>query len=128
MNKQILFKDYAQALVRLENALIQPVTQDLMKAGCIQYFEFTFELAWKSIKSLANEVGISEVNSPRACLKEAFRQGWIDVEEPWLSMLNARNKMSHTYDSIQALEVYSQLLEFSIALRNLLKKLESQIS
>jgi nucleotidyltransferase substrate binding protein (TIGR01987 family) len=95
----------------LKEALKFPRETDLLKAGCIQYFEFTFELAWKSIKRLMQENG-NECQSPKECLKLAFREAWIDNEEVWLSMLASRNRMSHTYNADSALVVYDKLPSF----------------
>ena len=53
-----LLEDYAKALHELEQALVEPSENRLIQAGCIQYFEFCFELAWKSIKSVAEKDGL----------------------------------------------------------------------
>lgn len=117
MDKATLQRDYEKALGRLESALRIPADSDLIRAGCIQYFEFSFELAWKTIQAFAADAGVLEVGSPKACLRQAFKLGWIDEEGTWLSMLEARNRMAHTYDLERALEVYSQLPVFAMALR-----------
>ena len=85
---------------------------DVHRAGCIQYFEFTFDLAWKSIQSVVAFYGLDSVRSPRVAFKTAFGQGWIEEQEPWLEMLNARNRMSHIYNAEEALSVYSGLSAF----------------
>jgi|GEM_PF-6969312 len=35
--------------------------------------------------------------------------GWITNEVLWLQMLQARNRLSHTYDSDLAITIYSDL-------------------
>ncbi len=125
MNKSWIFEDYAAALVRFEDAMRAPAATDLVKAGCIQYFEFCFELAWKAIKAATGELGLPPCQSPKACLSVAFTQGWIDNELTWLRMLEARNRMSHTYSSVRALEVYGSLAGFVPALRSLLDRLQA---
>ena len=121
-----VLEDYEAALVQLEQALLEPSERDLIKAGCIQYFEFCFELAWKSIKVVSQEAGLPECLSPRACLRQSFAQGWIEEEEVWLKMLDARNRMSHTYDAKKALEIYFTLSDFNTALGVLLIKLKEE--
>ena len=125
MNENWILADFDAALVQLESALAEPAAKDIIKAGCIQYFEFSFELAWKSIKAVSGGLGQADCLSPKACLKQAFTNGWIDSEEIWLEMLQARNAMAHTYNARQALKIYGSLSGFLPELKFLLKKLKS---
>lgn len=45
MSESWILDDFDAALRQLEAALTGPIRSDLERAGCIQYFEFTFELA-----------------------------------------------------------------------------------
>jgi nucleotidyltransferase substrate binding protein (TIGR01987 family) len=125
MKANKIVTDFAAALSRLTAALGAPAENDLVRAGCIQYFEFCFELAWKSIKVFGTEQGLS-CNSPKRCLKLAFSLGWIGDEVIWLEMLSARNRMAHTYDASHALEIYDLLPSFLQAFRELLEALEKE--
>jgi nucleotidyltransferase substrate binding protein (TIGR01987 family) len=124
MDKQKLLLDFGKALEQLEIALARKETDDLLRAGCIQYFEFTFELAWKTVKVFAEDAGLNDVASPRAALKQAFKQGWVEEETIWLSMLDARNRMAHTYEATKALGIYESLGDFAIGLRLLYTTLQ----
>lgn len=126
MDKSLLIISFEQALKSLTNVLQSPAQNDLEKAGCIQYFEFCFELAWKSIRIITANQGIDNCASPKACLKQAFAAHWIDHEEIWLDMLSARNRMSHTYNATDALIVYDRLKEYRQELENLLAALKTQ--
>lgn len=119
MNRKVLISDFNNALSRFEEAMRQEHRSDLEKAGCIQYFEFCFELAWKSIKAVADEAGLTDCQSPRAALRCAFGQGWIDDEAVWLDMLAGRNRMTHTYEAGEALIVYAKLGSYVPAFRQL---------
>jgi nucleotidyltransferase substrate binding protein (TIGR01987 family) len=125
MNKMWILADFENALIQLRSALSQPANSDLLRAGCIQYFEFTFELAWKAIKAASRDAGLPECLSPKACLKQAFANGWVDSEEVWLEMLEARNRMSHTYKAKDALTVYDSLPSFIPALTGLCSALKT---
>ncbi len=125
MVERWIVDDFAVALAQFEAVLKQEVDTDLLRAGCIQYFEFTFELAWKSIKPVAEEMGLPACTSPRACLKTAFQQEWIDDETTWLDMLEARNRMSHTYDSKTALAIFDRLTAYPQPMNQLLAHLKN---
>ena len=78
MDKSLLISSFEQALKNLTNVLQSPAKNDLEKAGCIQYFEFCFELAWKSIRIITTNQGIADcwICYPRAiaCRIPTMRQ------------------------------------------------------
>ena len=96
MDAKTLLTDLTRALTQLDAALATTINSDLLKAGCIQYFEFSFEIAWKTVKVFVAGQGLSECYSPKSCLKQAFKLGWIKNEDIWLDMLESRNQMAHT--------------------------------
>ena len=126
MDKFLLINGFEQALKNLADALASPAQSDLEKAGCIQYFEFCFELAWKSIRIVAGNQGLADCSSPKSCLKQAFASRWIEHEEIWLDMLSARNRMSHTYNAADALTVYDRLRDYRQQMEILLAVLKIQ--
>ena len=72
---------------------------DLEKEGIIQRFEYTFELAWKTLKDYLQYGGaVLEPVTPRAVIKAAFAAGILADGQVWIDMLDHRNVMSHTYD------------------------------
>ena len=100
-------RSFEKALARLRSALDQPKTE-WTRDSAIQRFEFTFELAWRAIARLAREEGIDSP-SPRAALRTGLKLGWIRDDEIWLTMLDDRNRTSHTYNEKVAEELYSRL-------------------
>ena len=126
-DSQWIVDDFSAALAQLRGALVEPAELDLIKAGCIQYFEFSFELGWKACKVVSAEQGLPDCLSPKACLRQAFTQDWIEDEAVWLEMLDARNRMAHTYDARKALAVYDSLPKFNLALQKLLAILQSLV-
>lgn len=69
-----ILEDFATALKQLETALAEPAQHDVVKAGCIQYIEFCFELAWKSIKVVLAQTGLPECLSPKTCLRQTLHK------------------------------------------------------
>ena len=76
---------------------------EAIRDSIIKKFEYTFELAWKTIKAYLEEEGYEEISSPRRTLKQAFEIGLIIDEETWSNMLEARNSTAHTYDEEKAI-------------------------
>lgn len=69
----------------------------LEKEGLIQRFEYTFELAWKTLKDYLESEELS-VNFPKEVIKTAFQYGIIEDGEIWMDMLEKCNLLAHTYD------------------------------
>ncbi len=95
---------FSQAIARFSEALDAPES-DLTRDAAIQRFEFCFELAWKVIQERARAEGL-DCQSPKGCLKLAYKNGWIAEEAGWVSMLEDRNRTAHTYDETLAKDVY----------------------
>jgi len=72
----------------------------------IQRFEFTFELAWKLMKSYAEYQGTDkEIMGSRDAIRWAFENKLIADSNIWMEMVKRRNDTSHTYDEDTASEV-----------------------
>ncbi len=91
------FANYRKAISQLNEFLEQPGLNKFEKQGLIQCFEYTFELAWKTMKDYLEAVGYS-VNSPRAAIQTAFQAQLITDGHLWIDALEKRNLMSHTYN------------------------------
>lgn len=103
------FEEYKKALRRLEEALQEDKT-DLVIDGVLHRFEFTFELAWKTMKDCLEYLGIvSKIGSPRENIQEAFKQGLIDNGEIWIEIMLSRNSLSHLYDENTSREIYNKI-------------------
>jgi|SRR5215210_7038701 len=99
------FNNYKKSLGYLEQAL-QIVNPDIVqKAGIIQFFEMSFELAWNLIKDYLEEQGFVDVKSPRAALKKAFEMNIIENGHDWMDLLLDRNLTAHTYDEQKATDM-----------------------
>ena len=124
MKHEVLKKQLGDATRRLDEALAVPVQQPLAVDGTIQRFEFCFEIAWKAIKAFLERDGVS-AGSPRACLKEAYRLGWITDEPGWLEILEARNLTSHVYNEQMASKISEAIREHHARFNELAKRLET---
>ena len=95
------FQNFEKALNHLDAGLEKKELSDLEKAGVIQIYEFTFELAWKTLKDFLEEKEVA-VKYPKDTIKEAFKYEIIEDGDLWMDMLEKRNLMSHTYNETTA--------------------------
>lgn len=73
------------AHLQFEQAL-KVANSDLEKAGTIQYFEFTFELTWKTLRRILKTRG-KDLNSPKTVLREAERAMSLQIEPRHLKIV-----------------------------------------
>ena len=95
------FQNFDRGVVLLREALENGTAalSALEKEGVIHRFEYTFELAWKTLKDFLEAGGlvISPV-TPRQVIKDAFAAKVLADGQAWVDMLDHRNLLSHTYD------------------------------
>jgi nucleotidyltransferase substrate binding protein (TIGR01987 family) len=96
------FDNFKRAFALLSEA-IQMIRERKISAleqeGVIQRFEYTWELTWKVLKDYLEYTGIIlETVTPAAVIKAAIAANIIKNGDVWMSALDSRNKMSHTYD------------------------------
>ena len=104
--------NFTMALARLEEGALQlEQVGDLGRDGLIQRFEFTFELAWKTLKASFENEGLIGLTSPKPVLKEAYAAGLIKTEAVWLDMLTDRNSAAHIYIEQLAGQICQRILE-----------------
>ena len=116
-------QELLNATERLKEAL-QEKESDIIIDGTLHRFEFTFELAWKTMKDYLEYSGVIEgIGSPREIIKTAFSNGIIEDGENWIKMMLARNSLSHLYDEEKSREIYMEIKDVYLNLfENLNKK------
>lgn len=102
------FDNYQKALKQLQEAMElmdKRSLSNLEKQGVIQAFEYTHELAWKTIKDFLESRGNVEIYGSRDATKEAFKLEIIEDGEIWMQIIKSRNLTNHTYDESTADEI-----------------------
>ena len=119
-------QNYKKALAKLDEGIKRyDEKDDMYRDGLIQRFEFTFELAWKTLKSIFEDEGLMGLNSPKTVLREAYAAGLIVDEELWLNMLNDRNSTVHIYDEKMSIEICNNIInKYADEFRKLLRAVE----
>ena len=95
------FANFSRAFSLLRDALEDGADglSDLEREGVIQRFEYTFELAWNTLKDRMEHDGLILPSvTPRAVIRRAFQAKLIEDGDAWIDMLNDRSLMSRNYD------------------------------
>lgn len=107
------FQNYEKAFKRLSRAIEvvkSAPDDDLLQSGLVQTYEYTFELAWKTLKDYLTLEGF-EVRSPRETIRQGFQSGYIMNGEDWLQALAYRNLTTHIYDNEIIIRVLNGIFE-----------------
>lgn len=108
-----------KALASLQRAIARskeaPDDEELRDA-VIQRFEFTFELAWKTLKRQLEQEVAEPASVDRLAfhdlLREAAERDLLTDVEAWMEYRRQRNITAHTYDEAKAKSVYETALRF----------------
>src|SRR5450759_1547442 len=95
------FQNYRKALASLSEAVEIDIElmSHLEKAGLIQMFEMTYELAWKTLQDFLRERGNPDIaGGPAVIIAKALEEGYIKDEDGWIELKKSREMTSHTYD------------------------------
>lgn len=119
-------QDFENAFMKLKEGTQKENPDDLEIDGVLQRFEFTFELAWKTLKDYMEYQGFSnKIGSPREIIQQAFKHGLIEDGETWIKMMLSRNALSHLYDENTSRKIYEEIKKQYIELlETLIEKLK----
>ncbi len=99
------FSNYRKALAQLKEVVEQEELNKFEEQGLVKAFEYTYELAWTTLKDFLEYQGFSEIIGSRDTFRKAFSEGVVDDGKVWMGMIESRNKTSHTYNEITAREI-----------------------
>lgn len=109
------FNNYRKALARLGEAVELAEERDLSdleQQGLIQGFEFTFDLAWKTLQDYLRENNRPNDNGgPNVIIQQSLDDGIIKGEEAWKAMKKSRDLTSHSYDGDTADDIAENIIE-----------------
>jgi nucleotidyltransferase substrate binding protein (TIGR01987 family) len=92
------FNHFSKALNQLTRFIEKGALNELEKQGLIQSFEYTYELAWNTLKDYFETQGETNIHGSRDVFRLAFRRGIIETGETWMDMITSRTLTVHTYD------------------------------
>lgn len=109
------FNNYRKALARLGEAVALAEERDLSdleQQGLIQGFEFTFDLAWKTLQDyLRHHKRPNDNGGPNVIIEQALADGIIKGDEVWKTMKKSRDLTSHSYNGETADDIAENILD-----------------
>jgi len=116
------FSNYTKALGQLKEFVEKGEELNKHeKQGMIKAFEYTYDLAWNTIKDFYEYQGETGFQGSRDVIQMAFNRELIKDGEGWMQMLKDRNLTSHTYNEEVADEIAENIINKHFALFESLK-------
>ncbi|TDQ40789.1 nucleotidyltransferase substrate binding protein [Aureibacillus halotolerans] len=120
------FENFEKSYRLLDKYAQTSLDSELERAGVIQFFEMTIELAWKVLKDYLEAEG-QLVKSPRETIKQAIQNDVISNGHVWLDALARRNLSIHMYDEEKSKELIKTIRESYVPLfNNLYERLKKE--
>jgi nucleotidyltransferase substrate binding protein (TIGR01987 family) len=105
------FQNFDKALSQLTRFIEKGDLNEFEEQGLIQSFEYTFELAWNTIKDYFEAQGETTIRGSRDAFRLAFQRNLIEDGETWMSMIRSRTLTSHTYNEELAEKIGSAIVQ-----------------
>lgn len=108
------YDNFCSALTNMKEIYdYEPPYTNVVLTGLVGLYEICFEQSWKMMKEILEQHGFEEgaTGSPKTILKTAYRAGMIKDETLWLSALQERNNVAHSYNRMIALGIVSRAKE-----------------
>lgn len=103
------------------------ITKEVYRDSIIKKYETLEDLTWKLLSKIFKASGL-EINNPRGCYKQAFKEGLIDDIDVWNDILLSRNSTSHIYDEKDYEEIKNKIINRYIdAIERLLNNISNEM-
>ena len=103
------------------------ITMEVYRDSIIKKYETLEDLTWKLLSKIFKSSGL-EINNPRGCYKQAFKEGLINDIEIWNDILLSRNSTSHIYDEQDYEEIKNKIIsDYTGAIEDLLSNLSKVV-
>ena len=103
------FENFCKALHQLSKFIDKGKLSELEEQGLIQAFEYTYELAWNTMKDFYEHQGETGIQGSRDAIRLAYRRQLIEDGDIWMRMIQSRALTSHTYNEDTARKIASEI-------------------
>ncbi|MEQ9299325.1 MAG: nucleotidyltransferase substrate binding protein [Cyclobacteriaceae bacterium] len=121
------FQNYNKALNQLRKFFDKRESlNELEEQGLIKSFEYTYELAWNTIKDFYEDQGEANIQGSKDAFRLAYKRGLIKDGQLWMDMVEDRKLTVHTYNKETSTSVSERILSsYYQSFRSLADRLES---
>ena len=103
------------------------ITKEVYRDSIIKKYETLEDLTWKLLSKIFKASGL-DINNPRGCYKQAFREGFINDIEIWDDILLSRNSTAHIYNEQDYEKIKNRIVnEYVHAIEKLLNNISKQV-
>ncbi|MEA1883774.1 MAG: nucleotidyltransferase substrate binding protein [Thermotogota bacterium] len=124
------YSNFKKALSNLHEAVELSGERELTKLekqGLIQSFEYTYELAWNTIRDFYRSKGEVEIQGSRDAFRLAFERSLIQDGQVFMNMIKSRQLSSHTYIEETADDIYQDIVNhYFSAFQKLAERLQQE--
>src|SRR3990167_7950780 len=108
------FKNFSSALAELTmdmGAVRERKINSIEEKGLIKSFEFTYEMAWNTLKDYFENQGEVGITGSRSAIRQAFNRGLIEHGQLWMDMVDDRIATVHTYNKETADDIDQKIID-----------------
>lgn len=91
------FRNFEKVFLLLQNAVQISDLNELERCGLLWRFNFSIELAWKTMKDFLEDKGFDFKPSPKDTIRLAQESAYINYAQELIDGLDLRNILSHDY-------------------------------
>ncbi|MGL5354492.1 MAG: HI0074 family nucleotidyltransferase substrate-binding subunit [Clostridium sp.] len=103
------------------------ITIEVYRDSIIKKYETLEDLSWKLLSKIFKASGL-DINNPRGCYKQAYKEGLIQDIDIWNEILLSRNSTAHVYDEKDYEDIKNRIVEVYIdAIEELLENISSKV-
>lgn len=103
------------------------ITKEVYRDSIIKKYETLEDLTWKLLSKIFKDSGL-EINNPKGCYKQAFKEGWIEDTDIWNDILLARNTTAHIYNEEDYEEIKKRIInDYIDAIEKLLMNISKEV-
>lgn len=118
MDQKLAFQlqQFQKALAAFEAAIAEDEGDVKSRNSLLLSFVFTFEMAWKALKTGLIVRGLNPPDYAAAVLKAAFQAQLVEDATGWERLKEHRNNVSHAYDEEMSIEIAAYVRKYAAPL------------